>query len=108
MSDAKRNAGLPAGLAIAFLAIALACAPPAPVVQGPVVSVDRAAKTITVQNENQPAEPPMTADISKAEIGAEPKVGEVVRLVYRTEAGKNVALRVMNLTQQKERGEKGT
>ena len=107
MNDTKRNAAVPAGLAIAVLALVLACAPPAPVIQGPVVSVDRAAKTVTVRNELRPADPPMTANIGKAEIGAEPKVGDTVRLVYRTEAAKNVALRVMNLTQQKELAEKG-
>ena len=90
------------------LGLGLACAPPSPVVQGPVVSLDRDAKTITLQDEKKPGEPPMTYDISKAEIGSQPEVGDLVRLVYRADAGKNVALRVMNLTQQKERDKKGT
>jgi hypothetical protein len=90
------------------LGLGLACAPPSPVVQGPVVGVDRDAKTITLQDEKKTDQPPMTFDIGTAEIGAQPEVGDEVRLVYRVEAGRNVALRVMNLTQQKERDKKGT
>ncbi len=91
-----------------LLVLALACASPAPVVQGPVVSVDRAARTIAVQDESHPTEPPLTFDISKAEIGGEPKEGDIVRLAYRPTTAGNVALRVMNLTQQKARREKGS
>ena len=101
-------ATVPVWLSSTVLALGLACAPPAPVIQGPVVSVDQAAKTITLQNEQRPGEPPMTFDIGKAEIGAQPEVGDVVRLVYQADAARNVALRVMNLTQQRERDKKGT
>ena len=90
------------------LALSLACAPTAPVIQGPVVSIDANAKTLTLQDEDRPGDPPVTLDISRAEIGDAPQVGEVVRIAYRIGAGGNVALRVMNLTQQKERDKKGT
>ena len=92
----------------AALLLALACAPPAQVIQGPVVSVDRGGGTIAVQDERNPAAPPLTFDISTAEVGAEPRDGDVVRLAYRPTIGGNVALLVMNLTQQKERREKGS
>jgi hypothetical protein len=112
MRDANQTIGRTAAVAtwllLAVLSLGLACAPPAPVVQGPVVSVDQVAKTITLQDEKRPGEAPMTYDISKAEIGAQPEVGDIVRLAYRTEAGQNVVLRVMNLTQQKERDAKGS
>jgi hypothetical protein len=108
MSRAKANPAFLLLLSSPLLALALACASPAPVVQGPVVSVDRAAGTIAVQDERHPTEPPLTFDISKAESGGEPKEGDVVRLAYRPTTRGNVALRVMNLTQQKERREKGS
>ncbi len=92
---------------LAALLAALACSPAAPVVQGQVVSVDTAGKTMVVQDETKPGGEPLTYDISKAEIGAEPVPGDMVRMVYRVEGGRNVALRVMNLTQQKERDKKG-
>lgn len=95
-------------LLVLGLGLGLACAPTSPVVQGSVVSVDRDAKTITLQDEKKPEDAPMTYDISRAEIGAQPEVGDEVRLVYRVEAGRSTALRVMNLTRQRERDKKGT
>ena len=108
MNRTRSSLAAAAAIALAALALTPACAPPAPVLQGPVVSVDRAAKTITVRDETQPAAPPLTFAIGDAEIGAEPKPGDEVRLVYRATAGGNAALRVMNLTQQRERREKGS
>lgn len=114
MKNAKRivswTAKVAAWLLVAVmgLGLGLACAPPAPVVQGSVASVDHDAKTITVQDEKKPEDAPMTYDISRAEIGAQPEVGDIVRLAYRVEDGRNMTLRVMNLTQQKERDKKGT
>ena len=90
----------------ALLAV-VACAQAAPVVQGQVVSVDPGGATMSVQDETKPGGEPLTYDISKAEIGAAPLSGDLVRMAYRVEGGKNVALRVMNLTQQKERDKKG-
>ena len=103
MKDAKKFATVFMGISIVALALGLACAPSAPVVQGPVVSVDSDAKVIAVQDEANPEGAPIVIDISQAEIGSRPEVGDVVRLAYRTTAGKNLALRVMNLTQQKDR-----
>lgn len=91
----------------AALLAALACVPAAPVVQGQVVRVDAGGTTMSVQDETKPGSEPLTYDISKAEIGAAPSSGDLVRMVYRVEGGKNVVLRVMNLTQQKERDKKG-
>jgi len=81
----------------ALLLIA-ACGPPAPVVQGTVRAVG--AGTMSVQDENQLSAPPLVLDLSRAEIGNAPRVGDVVRVVYRPEAGSNRALAVMNLTRQ--------
>ena len=71
------------------------------------MSVDEEGKVIAVQDETQPDAAPVLVDISQAEIGAPPVAGDLVRLAYRMNGGKKVALRVMNLTQQKDR-EKGT
>ena len=83
---------------------AIACAPVAPVVQGQVVSADAGSKTITVQDETKPGGPPLTYDVSKAEMGVPPVPGDLVRMAYRVNGDKNTALRVMNLTHEKSRG----
>lgn len=108
MGDARIQLITPARLVLLTVLLAgLACAPVAPVVQGLVVSVDEGGKVIALQDETQPGAAPVLIDISQAEIGAPPVAGDLVRLAYRMNGGKKVALRVMNLTQQKDR-EKGT
>ncbi|MGC8763128.1 MAG: hypothetical protein ACP5VN_05760 [Acidobacteriota bacterium] len=87
---------------LALLALLAACAPPAPVVQGKVTSVEEQGKVILVADERRPDAPPLALDIASAEIGNAPVVGDDVRVVYRTEGGVNRALRVMNLTRQRE------
>ncbi len=108
-----KNSGplqLKCAAALAFMAIMLlfaACSPPAPVVQGTVVSVATDGKTIALKDEANPEARPQTFDISSAEIGAEPAVGDQLRLAYRAQGGTNVALRVMNITRQKSREASG-
>jgi hypothetical protein len=87
-----------------LLACALGCSDPAPVVQGQVVSADAASKTIAVQDEKKPGGQPLAFDVSMAEMGVPPVPGDLVRLAYRVVGDKNVALRVMNLTHERDRG----
>jgi len=95
-------------VATALLLIALlsawGCVGSAPVVQGKVVSAEMNAKIISVQDELHPSDVPLVFNLSQAEMGTPPVVGDQVRLVYRTTGGQNMVLRIMNLTQQKERG----
>ncbi len=98
-SGVLRNA---ASLAFLFLILLWGCVPPAPVVQGKVASVEQEGGVILVQDEARPEAPPISLDIRNAEIGSAPVVGDEVRIVYRTEGGVNRALRVMNLTRQRE------
>lgn len=93
--------------AVFFLWLALllslaACTPPAPVVQGKVTAVEESGKVILVADELRPENAPLPLEIQSAEIGTPPMVGDDVRVVYRTEEGVNRALRVMNLTRQRE------
>jgi hypothetical protein len=89
---------------LAALLVTMSCVPNAPVVQGKVLSVDAGGKVIAVQDEAMPDGAPILIDISQAEIGAPPVPGDLVRLAYRVDGGRNTALRVMNLTHQKDRG----
>ena len=87
-----------------LLGWAASCVREAPVIQGKVLSVERGGAVIRVADEKNPAGAAMELDISKAEIGNPPKPEDVIRAAYRIEGGTNVALRVMNLTRQKEKG----
>ena len=78
--------------------IASACVAVAPVVQGQVVAVEQGGGTVRVQDEQALDRPPLVFDITTAEIGAAPRVGDVVRIVYRAGRTSNQALRVMNLS----------
>ena len=75
-----------------------ACVAVAPVVQGKVVAVERGGGVVRVQNEEAPGAEPLVVDITTAEIGVTPRIGDVVRIVYRAGARSSQALRVMNLT----------
>jgi len=88
------------GLVALLVVTAAACAPPAPVIQGRVVSVDPTKRQVAVQDETRPNSPPVAIDISTAEIGNRPVVGDMVRIVYREEGRSCRALAVMNLTRQ--------
>jgi hypothetical protein len=91
-----------ASLAFLTLALLWACVPPAPVIQGRVAAVEQEGGVILVLDETKPEAPPVPLDIRRAEIGSAPVAGDEVRIVYRPEGGVNRALRVMNLTRQKE------
>jgi len=85
---------------VALLAVACvsACVTVAPVVQGKVVAVERGGGVLRVQDEEAPDATPIVLDITSAEIGAAPRAGDLVRVVYRAGAASNQALRVMNLS----------
>jgi len=86
---------------VILIGLAAACVEPAQVVQGTVVSYQVDSKILVVKDERPPNED-LTLSLEKAEIGAEPSAGDVVRVAYRDRQGKLTALRVMNLTRQKE------
>jgi hypothetical protein len=92
---------------VLVLLAALGCVATAPVMQGRVATVDSGAKTITVQDELKPSSPPVAFDLSTAEMGSAPAVGDQVRLVYKAGGGSNVVLRLMNLTQQEGQKKEG-
>jgi hypothetical protein len=81
--------------------LALGCNGPT-VVQGSVMSYDQTAKSIVVKDETTP-NPEMTISAANADIGAEPRPGDVVRVAYRDEGGFLRATKVMNVTRQEER-----
>jgi hypothetical protein len=99
---ARAHAGL-----MCLLVIALACVPVAPVVQGKVTAVTEGGASIAVQVNDQPEAAAMTFDVRTAEIGATPRVGDEVRIVYRDFADVHRALRVMNLTKQRKLEQSG-
>jgi hypothetical protein len=76
---------------------AAACGPPAPVVQGKVLAFDAAVNRLVVQDETRPDTAPVSLDISHADIGTTPRVGDRVRVVYRAADRTARALAVMNL-----------
>lgn len=82
-------------IAVVFVS---ACVAVAPVVQGKVVAVEQGGGVLRVQDEEAPEGAPLVLDITTAEIGAAPRTGDVVRIVYRAGTSSNQALRVMNLT----------
>ncbi len=89
------------------LLLAVSCVPMAEVVQGQVTAVERDGAVIRVRNEREPGAPPLVIDISGAEVGATPVPGDEVRVAYRTEDGVNRAVRVMNVTRDRERQKSG-
>lgn len=76
------------------------------VVQGSVVSFDTGTKQLVVKDERAPnAE--LTISAANADIGGEPKPGEVVRVAYKDEGGTLRATRVMNLSHQEDQRKGG-
>jgi hypothetical protein len=79
----------------------LGCSDPPLVLQGTVQRFDAATHRLVVRDELPPnAEKELATD--QAEIGAEPAVGDLVRVAYRERDGRAVAGRIMNLTRQAE------
>jgi hypothetical protein len=85
------------------VAMVSACVAVAPVVQGKVVAVETGGSVLRVQDEEAPDRAPLALDVTTAEIGAAPRVGDVVRIVYREGASPQRALRVMNLSRHQEK-----
>ena len=85
-------------LALVAVVFVSACVAVAPVVQGKVLAVEQGGGRLRVQNEEAPDGAPIVLDITTAEMGATPRAGDLVRIVYRATASSNQALRVMNLT----------
>jgi len=90
---------------IAAASISFGCIEAPKVVQGTVASYDAGSQVVVVKDERAPN---ATLEISLAggEVGADPEVGDEIRIAYRDDGGKLRALRVMNLTRQAEVGRK--
>lgn len=78
-----------------------ACADPPKVIQGKVQNYDESAQTLKLSDELK-LETNLLFHLEKAEIGAVPKVGDVLRIAYKVKGERNEATRVMNLTRQAE------
>jgi hypothetical protein len=81
------------------------CATPPKVVQGIVVSYDKATETMVIQDESKPGST-LTFSLENAEIGAEAFPGDTVRISFLDQDSKLAATRVMNITRQEELGKK--
>lgn len=89
-------------LVLLLFAVAMtACFEGPNVTQGTVVQVDSTARTLVVRDERPPHEE-IPFSFAGAEVGADPSVGDLVRLAWRKRDGQNVASRIMNLTRQEE------
>lgn len=86
-----------------FLPTVAPSAGAAEVAQGECLVVDNESKSITLISDVDQSQ--MTFDLAKAKIGLTPEKGDVIRIAYRIENGKNVALKVMNVTKQNLRQE---
>jgi hypothetical protein len=100
------------GLLISILIVltalgALACGPAPEVVQGTVVSFDASSGALLVRDELAP-NPTLTVDASRAEIGAQPAPGDLVRIAFRRTPSGLSATRIMNVSRQEELNRKGT
>ena len=92
-------------IAIFFVIFLNACQNAPRVVQGNVLSYDKTSMIAVIRDELPPNRE-LTFSFEDAkknnEIGADPEPQDVVRIAYKDEGGKLVAIRVMNLTRQKE------
>jgi len=104
-----RGAGVGPAIMLALLGLLLiaGCIPTADVIQGKVTAVEPGGAVIRVQNDLAPDASPVAIDISKAEIGITPAVGDEVRVAYNLRGGICEAVRVMNVTRDKERQRSG-
>jgi hypothetical protein len=88
-------------IAVSLVASWIGCGKGPEVLQGRVVSYDPSSQDLVVKDE-RPPQREVRLSLEGAEIGAEPKPDDVVRVAYREADGGLVAGRVMNLTRQKE------
>ncbi len=96
-------------IAIAF-ALTVPAAMAAEVVQGKCVAVDEEKKTYTIEiydttkDEEHPygksTNKEIVLDYSKANVGKDPEVGNMLRAAYKVEGTDNMAIRIMNITKQ--------
>jgi len=88
------------------LCFLVSCVESPKVVQGKVQSYQADSKILVVADEKAPGTE-LTISLASAEVGAEPAPGDLVRVSFREPAGQAVAIRVMNLTKQKDSGQSG-
>ena len=79
----------------------VSCATPPEVAQGTVIRCDEANKALTIHDQDNPGKT-LEFLFGDAEIGANPHPGDIVRVAYRKQSGPLKAMRIMNLTRQKE------
>jgi hypothetical protein len=90
------------GMRIFFVTLVIwACSNPPLVVQGTVRSYDPSTKMMVIADEKNPDQE-LTIALEEADVGAEPQEGDLVRVSYRNQAERHMAIRVMNLTHQEE------
>jgi hypothetical protein len=77
----------------------LACSDAPLVVQGTVLQYNSTEKTIVIKDEQAPNQE-LTLQVSSAEMGTDPKLGEIVRISYHQTSEGMVGIRVMNLSHQ--------
>ncbi len=79
------------------------------VVQGECIAFDPQTKIITVKEYDtnftqskygNPTSIISEFDVSKAKMGANPEVGDIVRIAYKIEGNKKIAVKVMDVTKQ--------
>ncbi|MEW6441290.1 MAG: hypothetical protein AB1640_10195 [bacterium] len=87
--------------------VATSCGNPPKVAQGTVIRYEAASQTLVLKSDEQ-TNPEFTFSLEGAEVGAEPAENDQVRIAYKDEGGRLVATRVMNLTRQKEMGQKSS
>jgi len=86
---------------ILVLLIVMSCATPPAVFQGSVIQYNPEMQTVSVSDETAP-EKVLEFSIEGADIGAQPKPGDVVRITYYEKDGKFIATRVMNISRQQD------
>ena len=93
-------------LIVLVMILAASCGKAPQVAQGTVAGYDAGTKILILKNESSPHQE-LTFSLQKAEYGVDPAVGDSIRLAFRDEGGALVALRIMNLSKQKESKKKG-
>jgi hypothetical protein len=83
--------------------VLVSCSEAPEVIQGTVVSFDSASNVLAIRDECPPHRE-IALSLEGAEIGAAPERDDVVRAAFRSEGDRHQAIRVMNLTRQKEIG----
>jgi hypothetical protein len=92
------------------IALSIPAAMAAEVVQGKCVAIDVEKKTYTIEiydtamDKDHPygrsTNKNIVINYSKAQVGKDPEVGNILRIAYKVEGTDNMAIRVMNVTKQ--------